>query len=217
LYLWPDGRIQAFGGTQKVRPIGQYRVAVVVIDYPFTNFVKLLDAAWKAATDSVNAEYENWARAAGLPGPLLSYVTTTLVAEPGEFDPMSSAALTEYLATRGVESDIQAVINLDPAGRWGGLTWIGGEETYVYVGCHCPGWHEGHVLELAAAEVHDIARTLYFHEIGHLMGWDHSWGGGPTGTRLITNPALFGWTDLTGNGWIEILSPTPYGAGHRFP
>jgi hypothetical protein len=70
---------------------------------------------------------------------------------------------------------------------------------------------------LTPNDVQDIAYALFHHELGHAMGWWHSWGGGPPGTRLITNPAFFGWTDLTGDGWPEILSPTPYGAPRRFP
>lgn len=217
LELWPDGRISVSSTTPVLRPIGEYRVAVVVVDYPYTNIVQLVEREWKAAADSVNAEHENWARAAGLPGPLLHFRTTTLVASPGEFDPLNGAELREYLATRDVEYDIRAVINLDAGGRWGGLTYIGGDEAWVYVGCHCSGWRDGSVLELKPEDVHDIARTLYHHEIGHLMGWLHKWGGGPPGTRLITDPSFFGWTDLTGNGWSEILSPTPYGSRRRFP
>ena len=72
------------------------------------------------------------------------------------------------------------------------------------------------MLQLNDSIVHDLAFTLFHHEIGHAMGWAHPWGGGLRGTRLITNPAFFGWADVDGDGIIEAFDPNPYGAA-RWP
>jgi hypothetical protein len=51
----------------------------------------------------------------------------------------------------------------------------------------------------------------FMHEMGHWHGWDHEWAGATKPDRLITAPALYGWTDTDGDGIAEILDPTPYG------
>lgn len=215
LEMWPDGRVISSAGP-RVRPIGELRIAVLVIDHQATNFAEVLDTHWRAAIDSVNAELRDWAVKAGHPGALLSFRVTTLLVPVGTFHPEAGHVQQAYLDQLGIEYDAFGVVNLNPADRWGGLYWQGGLP-WVYVGCHCEDLHFSGTRELTPAAVHDIARTFFHHEIGHAMGWAHSWGGGPPGTRLITNPALFGWTDLTGDGFIEILSPNPYGAAGRLP
>ena len=79
-------------------------------------------------------------------------------------------------------------------------------------------------LSMTVLSPADLASALYgsllVHELSHSLGWQHWWTTGTAGAndQLIWNydqsafPFLFfGWTDVDGDGTIEILDPNPYG------
>ena len=214
LELWPDGRISSFAWGTLTPTAGVVRVGVVVMDNGFTDLPQLIHTKWQAAIDSVNAEHQNWARGVGLQSPLISFQTTTLVATPGEVNPDDRRSVFDFLSRNNVSYDVPVVINPVP-NRGDSVYSRDGDEHIVTIRCICGRWIEGTVLQLSDSVVHGLARTLFHHEIGHAMGWQHGWGGGPRGTRLVTDPALLGWADVDGDGIVEALDPTPYGMLRR--
>lgn len=65
--------------------------------------------------------------------------------------------------------------------------------------------------ELNEQTLSGIAFALYHHEVGHLWGWEHDWSTSYADRRFITEPELFGWTDLDNDGVPEIIDETLYG------
>jgi hypothetical protein len=217
LELWPDGSTRSFAGARPVLPAGEIRVGIVVVDHPFTDFVDLLGSDWRIAVDSVNADHRWWATSAATgSAPIVSIQPSVVVVPAAELGgTIDGHAVRAALDARGIDYHIPALVNLDPYGTWGGTYHRG--QGYISVGCLCQGYTPGLRLRLTSERVHEIAQVLLHHELGHAMGWEHAWGGGPPRTRLITDPALMGWVDVTGNGFAEILSPNPYGSTQRLP
>jgi hypothetical protein len=226
LFVYPDGQVTTFfpvpTQTWVRRPQGRIRVLLVAIDAGTTNISAALETSWRAAQDSVNRELESYFRSQGYAAPLLSFQTTNLL--------IPAASLPDTAVSNGEEERLQLHSYLERHGyaeteydvlvRWavgaggpaGAYARIRYGWDFVNMGCQrCQPPADGSPLQLSTDLLHDHARLLYFHEIGHIFGWDHGMGGGPEGTRLITMPELFGWTDTDGDGVPEIIDPTPYG------
>ena len=225
VHIWPDGKVSSYlVCSVAVRPWGEIRVALVVVDHGNTNMAALLSKEWPSAQDSVNQDFEHWARKAGLNTAPVRFRSVNLLATPEEIpDPQSIDSVRSYLARKGllwkVDYDIAAVLNMDAEVQYGWAGWASPFAGFAFAQCHvCSPYDQGTVFRLNAAMLDSLAQTLYHHEIGHVMGWSHHWRGGPAGTRIITNPALFGWTDTDGDSIPEMADPTPYGAprGPRF-
>lgn len=225
-FVSPSGKItDFFPNTTKSwlqRPQGRIRVLVVAVDAGNTNIGEVLETSWRAAQDSVNKELRAYFRSQRFDTPLLVFETTNLLV-PADSLPTTVFATTEeerlqlhsYLERHGYSET-----GYDVLVRWAVRAGGTGEAyaklrygwDYVKVGCqNCFVPNDGGRLQLSDDLLHDHARLMYFHEIGHVFGWGHDWGGGLEGTRLITMPELFGWTDTDGDGVPEIIDPTPYG------
>lgn len=211
--ILPDGQVDAdFYEPGFLKPSGAQTVLVLIVDYGDTNIREAL-AEWVAAQDSVNGDHRALAHALGYESPLVQFDNITVVVRSDSTsDPGNPDSAYATLRRQGYEPDsFNVVVSLlmTPRNQGGGANTF---RNFVRLGCmYCPTPPEGERLILTREMLDRVARVLYHHEIGHLWGWQHGWGGGPERTRIITNPALFGWTDTDGDGIPEIIDPTPYG------
>jgi hypothetical protein len=210
-YLFPDGQILGGWGTSRLKPSGVQRVVVLIVDYGDTDIRAVMDQ-WTAAQDSVNGDHLALAAALGYEAPLVHFDNTNvMVASDSTGDPQNADSVYASLRRLGHDPrsyDIVASIPMTPQIRTG---FASGLASFVSVGCHCPIPAQGERVHLTREMLDVMAAVVYHHEIGHLWGWRHEWGAGPEGTRIITKPVLFGWTDTDGDGVPEILDATPYG------
>jgi hypothetical protein len=208
-YLFPDGRFAELyvDRSRPLNPTGLQRVLLLIVDYEDTDIRIRLDQ-WKAAQDSVNGEHRSLARALGYDAPLVQFDNTNvLVARDSTGDPAKPDSVYATLRRLGYDPDAYDIVvslGMTSTFREG---WAFGRFTFVTCfWCPAPGY-----TQLSRAILDKLAWAVYHHEIGHLWGWEHGWGGGPEGTRIITDPRLFGWTDTDGDGVPEVIDPTPYG------
>lgn len=216
-YVYPDGRVDASWSSgrrrQRFAPAGVQRVLVLIVDGGETNIRQIVDTAWPAAQDSVNGDHRALAASLGYAQPMVWFENTNrLVSAASLSTPNSRDSVFAYLERIDVDPmSFDYVVSLDlDLDRRGAWASIAGD--FAYIGCvGCPPASDGPVARLERSGLDRIARTMYHHEIGHLWDWMHEWGGGPVGTRIITNPVLLGWTDVDGDGIPEAIDPTPYG------
>jgi hypothetical protein len=209
----PDGPIGHVVHGRVLRPCGLQRVLLLILDNGDTDIRQTL-SEWVGAQDSVNGDFRSLARQLGYSAPLVRFENTNVLASaritnaPDNQD--SAYAVLAGLGYNAASYDVVVTLVLTPEAQGGGAYTLAGN--FVAMGCvSCPSAPPGQPLHLTRSILDGLARVLYHHEIGHLWGWRHEWGGGPEGTRIITNPVLFGWTDTDGDGIPEILDPTPYG------
>ncbi len=194
------------------RPAGTFRVLAVILRYPATTGPDFL-ARWATAQQQINADHVSFAASRGLAAPIVTFDNTNVMLEGSEVvDPRSLSGITTALSQHGISTtgyDYVMVINIDPSrsegGFWGGVP---ANQLFVYMGNFGGPWLE----QPDPTEFKVIANAAYHHEIGHSWGWAHEWAWcGNTYRPLITDPVLFGWEDVDGDGIPEILDPTPYG------
>jgi hypothetical protein len=195
-----------------IRPEGRIRVLAVGIDRHNTSLATEFSTEWAEAQESINRDHSQYASAAGLADPILQFESTNVVVRESELhgsDPRDMSVLRGLLAEAGHDPsryDAVLVLDLDPANPEGGRVL----NTRAVV----VGWFFAErrgPVDISADEWLSLARAGYHHEIGHLHGWRHHWPGGPS-HNLITLPQLYGWTDLDGDGVIEIRDADPYGS-----
>jgi hypothetical protein len=206
------------------RPQGVLRMLGVFVDYGNTGITRDQAYAALAAAQTQSADWHrSFAAARGLSAPLLEIDTTPAFVSappvPGEF--LTAAQIQSLTGVSTRDYDLVAQIDLDSgaalSNKYGGLGFT------LYGGC-LPTGSERVNLYMTVQSPADLASGLYgslmVHELSHSLGWQHWW---PTGTagandQLIWNydqsafPFLFyGWTDVDGDGTIEILDSNPYG------
>jgi hypothetical protein len=196
----------------------------VFVDYSNTGIQQDQAYAALAAAQAESADWHrSYAAAKGLSAPLLQIETTPAFVSappvPGEFLTAAQIQTATGISTR--EYDLVAQIDLDSgaalSNKYGGLGWT------LYGGC-LPAGSDRVNLYMTVQSPADLAGALYgsllVHELSHSLGWQHWWTTGANGAddQLIWNydrsafPFLFfGWTDVDGDGTIEILDPNPYG------
>jgi hypothetical protein len=210
---WLGGSHECEGSRHAgiVRPEGTIRCLVIGIDRNYTSVAEEFNTEWAAAQDYINQQHQAFATAQGLPGPILQFENTNVVvteAQVGNADPRDIAAFRAQLLALGHDPDKYdetIIIDLDPHnqnggqnfGKWSVINWFDLEQA-------------GDV-NITPAQWQSFARATYHHELGHSHGWQHHWGDDP-GTPFITWPEFFGWTDLDGDGVIEIRDANPYGS-----
>lgn len=214
---YPDGTAWEYsgcGGVGPQLPRGVKRVLVLIIDPGDTNIAELVGTTWAAAEDSVNQDLKSLFRSLNEKTLLQFNNTNILVPADSIHGPVTDAdSVFAYMAAHGIDrSSYDVIVALDMnRNNTGGFanTLV---DDFVSMGCYvCAGRTEPSPIQLDRPALDTLAQIVYDHEIGHLFGWWHQWGGGPEGTRIITMPALFGWTDTNGDGVPEIMSSTPYG------
>ena len=117
--------------------------------------------------------------------------------------------------------DLTAQVDLDSGAAVG--AHYHGLGFALYGGC-LPGGSEQVNLFMTVQAPGDLADGLYGslldHELSHDLGWQHWWptGTGGAGDQMIWKNdnscfayLFFGWTDVDGDGTIEIFDSTPYG------
>ncbi len=206
------------------RPLGVLRMLGVFVDYGNTGIPRDQAFAALAAAQAQTADWHrSYATEHGLSAPLLELqITPAFVSAPpvpGEF--LTAAQIQSLTGISTRDYDLVAQIDLDSGTalslKYGGLGFT------LYGGC-LPSGSDRVNLYMTVVSPADLASALYgsllVHELSHSLGWQHWW---PTGTagannQLIWNydqssfPFLFfGWTDVDGDGTIEILDPNPYG------
>jgi hypothetical protein len=206
------------------RPMGILKMLVVFVDYGNTGIAQ--DQAF-AALSAAQSESANWhqayAAAHGLSAPLLQINTTpAFVSAPpvtGEF--LTTDQIQSLAGFSTHDFDLVAQVDLDSgatlAAKYHGLGFT------RYGGC-LPGGSAQVNLFMTVQSTGDLDTGLYgsllVHELSHNLGWQHWWptGNGGANDQLIWNydnsafaPLFFGWTDVDGDGAIELFDSTPYG------
>jgi len=206
------------------RPAGTLDMLVVFVDYGNTGIAQ--GTAFTALTDAQSHSagwHQTYAATHGLSAPLLQINTTPawISAPPttGEF--LTSAQIQSLTGFSTRDYDLVAQVDLDSGAsvgaRYHGLGFA------LYGGC-LPGGSEQVNLFMTVQTPDDLAVGLYGslldHELSHDLGWQHWWptGTGGAGDQMIWKNdnscfayLFFGWTDVDGDGTIELLDPNPYG------
>jgi hypothetical protein len=221
IYFYPpDGRMEALhtaplipGGVQKV-------LCVVRLSDELIQHVDSIQTLWENAQRSINLEHEFYAQVHGLLTPVVVFENHNFYLSQAEFaehDPLKplSSPFIMYASQHNInlrEYDVLVRIDLDLKKPGGGMGYYFqyGNKT---LGIAIVNWIYPDNGELSQVNFDGLAYAAYHHEIGHSWGWEHEWSGldYAWGDTLITDPALFGWTDLDGDGVVEIIDETPYG------
>ena len=195
------------------RPQGNHRVLVVAIDYGNTNIAEVLDDEWLDAQQEINQALIDLAASQGFAEPILQFSNTNILVDRSEIENPEIRQDVEAVAReKGYErEDYDILVSLDldaqnpvPSGLHDGFT---NGRDFVYLPYYFLAQDAPADLSRLAGF---LAQNLYDHHIGHIFGWEHSWTG-QDGGFFITQPDLYGWTDVDGDGIREIEDPTPYG------
>lgn len=192
-----------------LKPAGRFRVITFVMDHPTLG--PDFDRWWPAAQARINEDHLAFARSRGYPAPLVQFDNTNfrvpLNIAGNRLEDQKRAA--EEAGIRVVDYQIFVTLDLNPRQFSGGQANLMTRRS-VHVGNY---FHA--TTPLTEKQLHFVAATVYHHEIPHLWGWEHDWavicGRSQPFAPFLTNPVLFGWEDLDGDGIPEINDPSPYG------
>ncbi|HEY5119605.1 MAG TPA: hypothetical protein VII90_09125, partial [Anaerolineales bacterium] len=206
------------------RPTGNLKMLVVFVDYGNTGITQDQAFAALAVAQTRSADWhEAYAASHALSAPLLQVNTTpAFVSAPptsGEF--LTAAQIQSLTGFSTHAYDLTAQVDLDSGAAVG--AHYHGLGFALYGGC-LPGGSEQVNLFMTVQAPGDLADGLYGslldHELSHDLGWQHWWptGTGGAGDQMIWKNdnscfayLFFGWTDVDGDGTIEIFDSTPYG------
>ena len=206
------------------RPTGNLKMLVVFVDYGNTGITQDQAFAALAVAQTRSADWhEAYAASHALSAPLLQVNTTPAFVSasptPGEF--LTAAQIQSLTGFSTHAYDLTAQVDLDSGAAVG--AHYHGLGFALYGGC-LPGGSEQVNLFMTVQAPGDLADGLYGslldHELSHDLGWQHWWptGTGGAGDQMIWKNdnscfayLFFGWTDVDGDGTIEIFDSTPYG------
>lgn len=204
------------------RPSGTIRMLAVVVDYGNTGLDPAdAESALRAGLEEAQQQWADTSLQIGLSEPVLQVELTTFVYGP---PPLTGRYVTpdEIRSASGLDPadfDLLVEIDLDKnntiTGQYEGMGVSLGD------GCRPLGVRHTN----SAFNVRDqnslenaMSGSIFNHELIHSMGWMHWWPNQSgdslswVHSRTGWEPSLlFGWTDVDGDGIIEILDPTPYG------
>ncbi|SNS70633.1 hypothetical protein SAMN05421640_0932 [Ekhidna lutea] len=204
--LYMHGDVVMSKSSIPILPKGTQKVISVIMDYPNLAFNESMDL-WEQAQQSINDDHYEFAQQSGF-DPIVQFKNINVLVDPDEINDKSPNFISSYVRSLGYtdsDYDIIALIDLnfdDPAG---GFAVPG--EGFVNIGWF---YNESVAKSLNQEILKGVAFAIYHHEIGHLWGWEHEWSDAIVST-FITDPSLFGWTDLDGDGVPEIIDSNPYG------
>lgn len=205
-YIRPDGRVFSLR-TQPLHPVGIQKVLCVIVDHPNLNLSANL-FHWEKAQELINEEHMAYSTTLGV-DPIVQFENTNILLEPALFESDRELDVYAALTLNGIDYhgyDIVAFIDLDTSSKSGGFAVPEGK--YLKIGW----FYDANVPTTITEErMKGVANAVYHHETGHLWGWEHEWSDADTVNYFITETALFGWTDVDGDGIIEILDSNPYG------
>jgi hypothetical protein len=213
------------GGASNCRPAGHYRILVAFVDYGNTGITQeQAFAAVAPAVERTNQDYAAHAAALGLAEPPLQIEAVPVWISPPP-NPGAGTQLEQIQAATGQDPrtyDLVAEVVLDADAT---ISLAIGAHGMSLGGCARRGATHPDLF-YTVSDPAELAGPyplggLFNHELIHSYGWMHWW---PTGdgsparqfgmaeNMQVDLPVLmFGWTDVDGDGTIEILDPTPYG------
>jgi hypothetical protein len=209
-------------GAGFCRPAGKIRMLAVLVDYGNTD-LDLMDAeaVLKEGLEEVRGRWIEYSHQIGLPAPIMDLELTTFAYGA---PPQAGRYLTpeEIRSASGLDTadfDILAQIDLDKDNTTTGQ--YGGQGVSLGDGCR-PSGSRGTNIAFNVRDRNSLETALsnfvFAHELPHAMGWMHWWpnqvGDGlswVSSSRGWEPYLMFGWTDVDGDGIIEIQDPTPYG------
>ncbi|MBO6525038.1 MAG: hypothetical protein JJ971_14515 [Balneolaceae bacterium] len=209
LYVFENGSV-SLETSFPIMPMGEIKVLNIIVDYPQLEIDDSFNSQWNSAIHSINQDHIEYSEENNLDAPIVQfsamniYVAPSEIPDPIPFDGLKSIA-DSYDINRS-SYDLIALIDLDQENPSGGFAVR--KNDWVKIGWF---YSPDDGLELDPEKFRGIAYAVYHHEIGHLFGWDHEWSDAEVGQILITEPALFGWTDSDNDGVIEINDSDPYG------
>lgn len=213
---------------------GRIRVIVLGVARETNDLAETFSTRWVDAQEEVNRQLREYAQRHGLERAPIQFENVNVLLDPDELGDGTRdrrrdvvvAALDAAVERAGVargERDVVVLLDLDPDARTGGRAstraMVPGGSDAVTVGCY---WGDGPTCELDTEWAGFLAGTVYQHEIAHIFGWEHEWVGAPSEATPEAwhghgweSPSLLGWTDVDGDGVIEIWDETPYGGVSR--
>lgn len=220
LYILDDGTV--LSDVQPVlRPGGRLRLLVVGVERPDTDLRTSLFTTWRHAQELIAEELAAAWTERRLEQPPIEFDNTNLLSSSCEPDDSPDGP-------RGgldpAEFDIVACLDLDPHRCTGGRATTRAAAASPELADHIVmGWFFGPAEHGVFDEEKALrmARALYYHEIPHLFGWEHRWAGeatrwaGRDWQSGLKAPELLGWTDVDGDGRVEVQDPDPYGGVRR--
>ena len=211
IYLTNSGQIL----TNRITPLfpkGQQRVLCIVrLPSLFEQNLDFFIREWESAQTAINEQHATLAQQNGLENSLVSFKNDNYYVSQNDFpawDPNRNSIedFKLFAANNQIDIatyDILLLLDLDINNPNGGVgSW---ESAFAKVGW----FYED--TDLSVERLNGIAYAAYHHEIGHVWGWEHEWtdpydnNGG-----FITEPSLFGWSDINGNGVPEIIDENQY-------
>jgi hypothetical protein len=206
-------------GVPVQRPAGLYRVLIAFLDFGDTDITRedVLNAV-PEVNRVVNEWHQNYARAHGLPKPILQLQMTGRYARvrPREQLDFTAAEIRTLTGVNPSDYNLLAQVDLSKENRSAGRG-AGGMSYFGNPGPRAERVTLWTTLPTSQNIVEHLAGVLFDHELAHCLGWIHPWSVGDGGyvadeDRVSSIPSLmFGWTDTDGDGVIEIWDPTPYG------
>jgi hypothetical protein len=213
------------GGASNCRPAGHYRLLVAFVDYGNTGITQeQAFAAVAPAVERTNQDYAAHAAALGLAEPPLQIEAVPVWISPPP-NPGVGTQLEQIQAATGQDPrtyDLVAEVVLDAEAT---ISRAIGAHGMSMGGCARRGATHPDLF-YTVSDPAELAGPyplggLFNHELIHSYGWMHWWptgDGSPArqfgmaeGLQVDLPVLMFGWTDVDGDGTIEILDPTPYG------
>lgn len=204
------GELVRKSNPRVLTPAGRFRVITFVMDYPTLG--PDFDRWWPAAQARINGDHLAFAKSRGYPAPLVQFdninFRVPISIDSNRLEDQKRAA--EQAGIRVGDYQVFVTLDLNPGKVSGGQANLLTRRS-VYFGVRA-------ATPLTEKQWHSVAASIYHHEIAHLWGWEHDWAQDCTRTQyvpFITNPVLFGWEDLDGDGIPEISDTSPYGVSSQ--
>lgn len=210
-YMDQKGEV-TFRAIEPLFPAGELRVFCVVrLSDRLLEQQEVVESLWEEAQRGINQQHRALALSLGLSEPIVRFDTDNFYLSQSEFpeeDPLKNSKdyFRDFARQRQLnleEYDIFLWMDLDPEHPGGG--WGSWEARLAKVN-----WIYPEDPTLSEENFRGLAYAAYHHEIGHVWGWEHEWSDPYWDLDFITEPGLFGWTDLDGDGIVEILDPDAY-------
>jgi hypothetical protein len=202
------------------RPSGILRMLAVIVDYGNTDIDQ--NAVLADLNQSLAAANQRWADYSiriGLSQPILQVELVTALAGapslPGQY--LTADEVRNRTGHDPAQFDLLTEVDLDhdnlATGQYDGLG------VSLTGGCRSSGATRTNIaMNMSSSADGFIGDSIFGHELIHAMGWQHWWSNGSGSTAdwsefggIWMPYRMFGWTDLDGDGMIEIQDPTPYG------
>lgn len=204
------------------RPSGTIRMLAVLVDYGNTGLnLEDAEAALRAGLEEARSRWADYSRQIGLSEPILDVELTTFAygATPHAGHYITPDEIRSASGLDPADFDILSEIDLDKENTTTGQ--YEGQGVSLGDGCRPSGFRRTNIaFNVRDQNVLDNAMpaSVFEHELTHSMGWMHWWpnqyGDGLSwvhSSRGWEPYLMFGWTDVDGDGVIEIQDMTPYG------